>query len=36
MTYLMTFTKKKNLGINIDIIYRLFAYDFFKGRNEDT
>lgn len=36
MTYLMTFTKKKTLGINIDIIYRLFAYDFFKGRNEDT
>lgn len=34
MTYLMTFTKKKTLGINIDIIYRLFAYDFFKGETK--
>lgn len=35
MIYLMTFTKKKTLGINIDIIYRLFAYDFFlKGETK--
>lgn len=35
MIYLMIFIKKKILGINIDIIYRFFVYDFFKGRNED-
>lgn len=32
MIYLMIFIKKKILGINIDIIYRFFVYDFFlKG-----
>lgn len=35
MTYLMTFTKKKTLGINIDIIYRLFCIWFFlKGETK--